>query len=202
MTFIYLLALLSPLFVILLGFKQRFTLLWWYAIAGLIIDNLGHFLKSAKIEHHWAGNIFLLAECILVSFYYRKIIFRNQIIFWIVVLSTTLFFITHTIYYSMRDMNMQAASLLYLIYMGFGIAGFYKLLHQPEIIYLGKSSFFIINAAFFIYASANFLLYLFGTYLRKNDFEFLVSIWGSFFMTINILHYFVIGIGLSKTKTK
>jgi hypothetical protein len=185
-----------------LGFKQRFTLLWFYAATGFITEIVTLYLLKHKYEYHWTGNIFILSEFVFISSFYRRYIFKNTTQLLIILLAGTTFFISNTIFNSIWILNLFGAGVFCIIYIIYGIRGFYELLQQPEIIYLRKSSFFIINMAFFIYSAANSLLFLFGSYLRQNDFDFLISIWGSFFISMNILHYLLIGIGLYKTKSE
>ncbi len=195
-----LLSLLSPLLTIVMGIKQRFTLLWYYAATGFIIDNTAQYLKLKNIEYHWPGNLFLLAEFLFISLFYKKHLYKSKTLFWGVTIPVFIFFILNTIYNSVFEFNMFGAGIFCLVYIIYGLLGFYQLLQRPVIIYLNKIPFFWINLAFFLYSSANCLLFLFGSYLRATDFQLLFTIWGIFFTSINILHYLLIGIALNKTK--
>lgn len=202
MTFITTLSIISPLFVLVAGWRQRFTLLWLYAAIGLINDLSGSFLIAYKYDHHWTGNVFVLLEFFFITLYYRKYIIQDRIIFFVITLGGSLFFICNTILNSVLDFNAFGAGVLCVIYIIYGLLGFYRLLQQPEIIYLSKSPLFLINVAFFLYSCASSLLLLFGPYLRENNFGLMVTIWGTFFISINIFRYLLIGIALYKTPKK
>ena len=199
-TILNILSLCSPLLAIVSGWRQRFTLLWFLAATGLIIDNLGVLLVYLKIDQHWAGNIFILAEFLFLSFYYKKYVYKRHYLFYIITGVTALLFIIYTIDNSIYHLNIVAAGILCAYYIFYSIVGFYIILRNLDHIYLNEQPFFWANLAVFTYASANFILFLSGSYLQKTNFRLLLEIWGTFFTSINIMHYLLIGISLYKTK--
>ncbi len=110
-------------------------------------------------------------------------------------------FVAHTVISSIFQMNFLGAGILCAVYIAYGIAGYLRMLRSPKIIYLNNSPFFWINTAFFLYAASNCLLFLFITYLKSEDIDLMMSVWGNYFTVVNILHYIFIGIGLYKIKT-
>jgi hypothetical protein len=187
--------------------------LWVYAATGLFCDCSAQYLKTNNHSYHWLGNIFLLLEFLFISFFYRDYIFKRKLFFQIIILTIPLIFILNTWVDSVTILNQFGAGvsliirfntfaggILCILYIAYGLLGFYHLLQNPDFTFLEKSPFFIVNVAFFLYASANCLLLLFASYLSKVNLEFLVNTWGNFFTTINILRYLLIGIALYKTK--
>lgn len=192
-------SLVSPLLVIILGWKQRFTLLWLYAGAGLLLDNLSYILKQAEFNYRLTGNIFVLVELACITAFYSKNVFKGSGVFLVIMSLSGLLFLLHSGLTSFFQLHFQDVGLLCAVYIALGVFGYYKMLQFPATAYLNNSPFFWVNTAFFLYASTNCLLFLFATYLSKESFILMLSIWGFFFTTINILRYLFIGIGLYKT---
>jgi hypothetical protein len=202
MLWLKLLSFLAPLSTLILGWRQRFTLLWLYAAAGLIIDNTSLLLKHYGLNYHITGNIFVLLELIIFSLFYHRGVFHRSRIFLLTMCTVAMLFVLHTLWNSVWEINFEGAGYLCVIYIAFGVLGYYNMLQKPEAIYLGRSPLFWINTGVFLYAAANSLLFLFITYLKEESFELVKSIWGLFFTSINILHYVLIGIGLYKMKPR
>lgn len=192
-------SLASPLFALIPGWRQRFSLLWLYAATGLIIDNTGVILKLYEIKPYLLGNIFVAAELVFISAYYRDKIFGTKTLFWTLTPTLITAFTVHTLANGFNELNTLGIGILCMFYMGYGLAGFLKMLKSPQTIYLNQSPFFWINTAFFLYAASNCLLFIFIIYLKTESPQFLTKIWANFFTVVNILHYIFIGIGLYKT---
>lgn len=192
----------APLITLVAGWKQRFTLLWIYAAAGLVIDNLGMLVRSLGFDQHFLGNIFFLIQLCVISAYYRKIVFRNVGIYFVITGILTVGFIAHTIWSSIWVVNFMAAGILCAIYLVYGILGYLSIIRNKAIISLRAEPLFWINTAFFIFAATTSLLFLFDTYLKSTSFELFMKVWLNFFTIINIMHYIFIGVGLYKTTSR
>lgn len=156
-------------------------------------------LKYNGINHHVNGNVFVLTELFCISFYYRDRIFPNRKIFAVLTVFLVSGFVAFTLLTTIFELNFLGAGMLCAVYVGYGVTGYLRILQNKEIIDLNVLPFFWINTAFFLSAASNCLLFLFATYLKRESFQLLIDIWGSFFVSINILHYIFIGIGLYKT---
>lgn len=200
MSILEIISLIAPAIALVVGWQRRFALLWFYAAVGLLLDNLGLLLKHVEINHHVSGNVFILAELLFISSYYRKHIFPIGNLFYVWTGFLVVGFVIHTICTDPLLLNFAGLGILCAIYTGYGIAGYLKLLRNREVTYLSNSSFFWINTAFFLYGTTCCLLFLFATYLQAESWELLLSIWLGFFTIVNILRYIFIGIGLYKTK--
>jgi len=198
--FLTIISLVAPVLTLLLGWRQRFSLLWFYAAAGLLLDNLSQLLKYWHLNHHIPLNVFVLAELICISFYYRRHVFSRSKLFLLFSGALAIGFVIHTLLTDPLVLNFTALGILCTIYIGYGIAGYLSMRGKSEITYLNNSPFFWINTAFFLYATTSCLLFLFATYLKSESWELLLSIWFGFYMIVNILRYIFIGIGLYKTK--
>lgn len=194
------LALTAGLWTIFIGWRQKFSLLWCYAAVGLICENSAELLKSCELNYRLPGNLFVLAELLFISFYYRDKIFPTKGMYYVMSITFAVGFAAHTIYNGIFQMNFIGLGVLCTVYIGFGIVGYLKLLKDSTITFLSNSPFFWINTAFFIYATSCCILFLFLTYLKETSYDLLISIWMWFFFAINILRYIFIGIGLYKTR--
>ncbi|RYD56594.1 MAG: hypothetical protein EOP56_11115 [Sphingobacteriales bacterium] len=199
MEIIKFLSIFSPLLALVAGYRRRFTLLWYYALAGLFFDLLLLVLKRGlEVNHLWAANLFVLTEFLLLTFYYREQLFKNRALFSSLVFLGSAFFITTTALKSIFAFNAIGASVFFLAYIIYGILGLYKMLQAQDELFLERSSFFWVNVALIIYASGNFLLFLFMDYLRQHDDKMLLMLWASTFQVLNIIKNMLLGIALSK----
>jgi hypothetical protein len=196
--FLFYLSLAAPLAAMLIGIRQRFTLLWFYAATGLLFDFLATFLKLQDLNNKWVANLFVLGEFVFISLYYKKEIFKISKLFIFFFCTVIAAFIAHTILRSVFDFNTFGYSLFCFIYLIYGFFGFYFLVKESKQIFLGKSSFFWANVAVFVYASSVFLLFLFRYYLQEKDQALFNTLWTTFYLVINIQRYVLIGIALNK----
>ncbi len=157
-------------------------------------------LRAYEIRPYVLGNIFLLAELICISLYYKRKLFTSSPKYLWIVACFALGFCIHTIYMGISNLNILGASVLCLFYIIHGLMGYLKLLRKPEELYLSRSTLFWISTSFFIYAASNCLVFLFATYLKRESYLLFMAVWGSFFTVVNILHYILIGVGLYKTE--
>ena len=183
----------------LLGLKQRFTLLWFYAATGFFIDLLSTSIKLAFHNNpNWLYNVFVLSEFLFISFFYRRIIFRNNYLFLFLTGGFALFFALQSVIYFPNNFNTFGASIFCAVYIVYGILGFYQLMKRQESLFLGNSFFFWANTGIFIYAASTFLIFLFRYYMQEKDDNLFNTIWKTFFMIVNIQRYLLIGIALYK----
>jgi hypothetical protein len=196
---LFVISLLSPLAAMLLGWKQRYTLLWFYPATGLFIDILSTLLKIGGLNHQWPANIFALSEFIFISLFYKKYIFEKNKSFRTLIFLIALLFSIQTIFRSVLDFNTFGYSLLCIIYIFYGLYGFYKIVKEARPISLTNSFFFWINAAVFLYATSVFILLLFRYFLQRNDPNLFNNLWTTFFFVINIQRYLLVGIGMNKS---
>ena len=179
------------------GIKKRFSLLWLYVLTGFFFDILVSVLKRMQMNRHGATNMFVLAEFLFISFYYKKKIFKSNIFFYVFVLSLTLFFLCNTLAKSLKDLNTFGYSIFLFTFILYGIVGLYRILKEQKMLFLEKSSFFWANVAFILYASGNFMLFLFKDYLNEKDIIAFHLLWTVSFITLNILKNLILAISLS-----
>jgi hypothetical protein len=175
--------------------------LWMYVLTGLFFDVLIMILKRGlHVNHYWAANAFMLSEFLLLSFFYRRKIFKSDRLFYFILLTLSLFFVADTLRRPVFTFNTFGCSIFYITYIGYSFAGMYALLREQKIMFLGSSYFFWANVAIIVYASGSFLLFLFRFYLLNRDIELLRLLWGTFFLPLNILKNIILGIALYKYK--
>ncbi|MEO5644377.1 MAG: hypothetical protein ABIQ40_03845 [Bacteroidia bacterium] len=195
MAFLYFLSIVSPLFVILFGIRHRFTLLWLYAAAGLITEILSFIVT----EKHLLGNAFLLIEFLLISFYFRKQIFKNNSLFSIITVCVSLYFILSTLNKPIDHLNLEDASVFCLIYILYGLMFFYSFLKKD----LSENSQVLlaelgVNIALFVYASGTLMIFLFSPVALKTENKLFIQIWYTVFLSLNIFRYTLIAFALYK----
>lgn len=198
MPLLLILSILSPLVAIIAGFGTRKqTLLWYYPLTGFVFDVTISFLKRGlHMSHKWPANIFILAEFILISCIYRKHLFRSRKAFILFVTGFSLAFTAHTLSYSLLEFNKTGSSIFTFIYIIYGIYGLYTILKKQDVIYLEKSWFFWLNVALIIYASGNFLLFLFRDYMVRENRELYLLLWKNVFLTLNIIKNLLLAVSL------
>lgn len=185
-----------PIFI---GIRHRFVLLWYYAIAGLFFDLLILLLKRVlHLNYSWAGNAFVLTEFVLITAYYSPHFFRRNKALWVLPAIPALYFVTTTWLNGIGKFNAIGASVFCFFFILYGIVGLYKMLQEQRVLFLERSSFFWVNVAFIIYASGNFLLFLFMDYLSQYNDRMLVVLWAASFLMLNIIKNILLGIALSK----
>jgi hypothetical protein len=195
--FFLVLSILSPVIPLTIGYKKRSTLLWIYPLVGLLFDLTIFLFKRVLLLHPgWLGNLYLLIEFIIISFLYRDKIFKTSKLFNVFVIVFSFFLLSHTLFSSVKSFNVVGASFSNFIYIVYGVLGFYHLLQKQEVLYLEKAWFFWLNTALIIYASGNFLLFLFMDYLMALDKEMFLKIWYSVFQLLNITKNLLIAVAL------
>ena len=190
-------SILSPLVPLLVGIKKRYSILWLYVFTGFFFDLLISILKRIPANRHWAANLFVLVEFLLISFYYKKKIFRSAIFFYSLIMILSAFFVCTTLAKILTDLNTFGYSIFLFIFILYGITGLYLILKEKKMLFIEKSSFFWANAAFILYASGNFLLFLFKDFMHEKNLLAFNLLWAVCFLTLNILKNLLLAIALS-----
>src|ERR1043166_926202 len=126
MPFIYIVSIASPLFPLIVGFRKRWSILWWYAllciVAELLTSSTKHFTQyDPKIF----ANPFLLLEYILLSVAYRKTVLHDNGMFYFVVPGLICIFLFHTMRGGFKEFNLVGASVFFFAYILYSLFGFY-----------------------------------------------------------------------------
>ncbi|CAN5904428.1 hypothetical protein BH11BAC7_BH11BAC7_04530 [soil metagenome] len=193
MIFLAAISVISPHFILIGCWRQKFTLLWFYAAAGFITEMLTFIVTEKQL----IGNAFLLVEFILVSLYYKKQVFKNITLFAIITTSVSLYFILSTLTKPFDYLNLEDASVFCLVYIIYGLMLFYKFLKKvPPENFQHQLSILGINIAIFVYASGALMLFLFSSLQLIQDKEDFYFLWGTLFPCLNIFRYSLIAIAL------
>jgi hypothetical protein len=202
MNAILIISITSSLVPIIVGiWKQHFNLLWYYATTGFLFDILNSYLKRvAHINNGLTANLFILSEFILFSFIYRRKLFKCNFFFIIFITALPVLFINDTLrgitHIIDTPFNMLWGSYFLIIYILFGVLGFYTIIKEQKIIILGRSSFFWLNVAVIIYSAGALLLFLFKPYLVKSNVDGFMQLWKNVFYIVNTIKYFLIAIAI------
>lgn len=194
-------SILSPLVALIVGNKEKKSLLWCFAATGLFFDLLINFTKRVlHYNSYWEGNLYVLIEFVLISFIYKPIIFKKANLFYPTVIGLAASFIIGTLYSGFWKFNTTGVSIFYFTYIIYGILGMYRLLFEQKYLFLGKERMFWVNCAFLIFGSCNFLLFLFTDYLMTTNSSLFKILWTSFFLMVNTTLNILLAIALSKKK--
>lgn len=143
------------------------------------------------------GNIFLIVEFLLLSFYFRKHIFKNRFLFLIITACISSWFVLRTLFKPINHLNLEDASLFCLVYVVYGLLYFYSLLKEEiqentneKLIELG------LNIAIFVYASGALMLFLFSPLELMQDSAQFIFLWQTLFWGLNIFKYSLIAVAL------
>lgn len=199
---LYFTSLLSPLVPIVAGWKTK-GILWLYVIVSLFFDVAVIFLKRGlHVPHHPVTNLFLLVEFALVSTVFKKQLGIPGKAFGVLTALPVLYFLFDTLRDNlyMRELNTVAGSYFYFIFIIFSLYGFYKIITKQEILLLEESPAYWINVTFLIYASGVCLLFVFKDYLKDNYPAIFATLWGIFFLSLNVIKNLILAIAISKQK--
>lgn len=195
------LSIFTPVFVLILGLKQRFSILWTYAALGFSFDVLGAILKYGYgYNNHWLSNVFVLSEFICFSIYFKHKHFSQSFLFPFFIILGAVAFSLQTGFNSLNDFNSYGYCLCCIYYTVICLYGFYKLLTNPASTFIHYSSGFWANAGIFIYASSLSLLFLYRYNLQGENLQLFNQLWIYLFLPLNIIKYLAIGISLKLQK--
>lgn len=201
MTPILVVSILSPLIPLITGMKKRLTLLWLYCLTGLAFElGITLFKRVFHINYLLPSNLYLLVECVFISFLFRKAVFHRALTFYLVLVSLCLFFVITTVSGSVFQLNHLGASVLSLSYIVFAMLCLYGILKEQRTVYLEENWLFWLAVAFILYSSGNVLIFLFRPYLIDRDYEVFRKLWFYLYLMLNILKNILIAVALYRFK--
>lgn len=195
----------SHLLPIYFGRKEK-TLLWWYAIAGLLFDLVSLVMRFIDMPVPGQGNLFIVIEFIIISQYYQKYALHRLNVFNYYILLVVLVFLVHTLFVREYDvairfdrlrLNLQGGAILYLHYIIYAMVGLYKMMQKPDNDFIERSQFFWANVAFLIYSSGVFFIFLFKDIISDADRVTIVMLWSYVFCGLNIIKNMLLAKSLS-----
>jgi hypothetical protein len=193
----------SPIVTLILGWKNKCTLLWLLVATGLLFDLLTTFVRRVLYFNHlWVANLSVVAEFVIISLIYRSILSAKLRVPLLFIISIAGIFSFFTLKNSIYTFNTVGASAFYLLYIIYSIAGFYFFLQDQQHIFLEKSSTFWTHTAFLIFGSGGVLILLFSDFIRTQDVAIFRILWAIVYALVNIIVNALIAIALTRTKSK
>jgi len=192
------LSVISPLLPIVVGVKKYKTLLWLYALAGLLFDItmlISDKNRNIPVNIDVIANTFLLIEFFLISTYFKGKILSNKIVFYVLFVFCFSIFVALLAIRSPLVLNNYGAAFFNLVYIGYSIAGFYFILKRQEVLFLGRSEFFWFCAAILLYFTGNFLIFLSDAYFQQTNAVLQMRVW-VFHNILNIMFSIMIAVAL------
>jgi hypothetical protein len=195
-------SILSPLYPIIAGRKNRNVILWWYAIADFTADISVFLLRMVFHSPYFglSGNIYHYLEFLFVVLAYQKFLNIKNIIVIPILLAGLTFFIIKLNQTSWILADTQVSAVFLFVYLLLSLFGFYSILKEKKIIFIERSTFFWVNVAFLIYSSGDIILLIFTDYLRNYNDKLYIILFSTFYLLINILKNTLLGVALSRRK--
>ncbi len=173
-------SIFAPMISIIWGTKKQYSLLWFYAITGLLFDVLiSIFLIHDPIKKPIA-NIFILVEFVFISAFYINQLKNNKKLLRTIagiVILFELITIGLDVENNLLKFNSITAALYCLIYVLYAILGFYQIISEHRTVFLERSSFFWVNVSWIIYASGVLFLLLYDKYFNDHNKLVIVKLW-------------------------
>jgi hypothetical protein len=178
-TFIVFLSSLSALPAVLVGFKRRTHLFWWYCLSSLTADASNIILSKLHIPCGFTTNIFLLLEWLLIGTYLTNALFEHQPakIRQAGVALIGLGFAGWSLAHGFNTPSYSGATVLYCTYIGLLLACLHKIMRDSEYLQLEKSPLFIFCAIFLLYTSGIMTLLVIVNYLDVHNPRLGVQLW-------------------------
>ena len=192
-----------PLIPLFLGIKKRATLLWLYALTGLLFDVLISLLLKGYLYKTIAVTILFLLEFTFISIYYIKKTNKTNSLFAKSVIGTVaIVFLFYNLFntdfhHLEKGIKISGAIFFYTSYIVYALTGFYTIIKAKKIVFIEKSSFFWANVAFLIYGSGMFFLLLCNDFLTITNAPILNNLWVPITSSINILEFLVLTLALT-----
>lgn len=200
--FLFFLVLLTPLFPLVLGYKQKSKLLWIYIFVAFLMDLVLCFLFL--FVHHYVvliTNVELLTDFIFISAIYRKLIFSNQLMFQIFIAVLSILFIVYTYYKYQKVTNGMAGAVFFALFTFYSINNLYESLRNIKYQRITDNPDFWRDIAILFWGSGIFLIMLTKDYLCKFDSYVYMIIYYLFYKSLTALKNILLGISLSKTQS-
>lgn len=181
----------SFLIPLLVGFKNRKTILWLYILTGFVFDIGLMLLKRVfHIDIFPLANVYVLAEFLLLFLYYYLSIGRQYHHFFLVTLLIAALYIIQTLVNGIDKRNGIGAASFYALYLVYALLGFYTISKKHQYQLITSSAFFWANVAVLLGSSGRVILFLFEDYLivhQQTHLGYLWVVYRMFNVLINVL---------------
>ncbi|MFN6379560.1 MAG: hypothetical protein ACK4WD_09805 [Flavobacteriales bacterium] len=191
----------SPFLAALIANKARRNILWFYLIFGGLAELLGGLLKH-RLEWHYEflANTYISGEIVFYMTFFYQNLFRKKFksyLIAVVLIWQGLFWID-TFNESKLVMNTSALGLNCLIYTLLSMLTYRMILIRQEDEKLSQNPVFWINTGIFLCSAGGCLFFILLDRVEKENIQFLIMLWMSFYCIINMIRYLFIGIGLNR----
>ncbi len=176
---------LAPVPLLILGWRRR-RLLALYGLAGLLSDLLMLALTSSGY-HMAVANLFLATEFVMLSLYFSRML-RAPGQFSIIIFIVPVLFAVHTFSASFTELNLLGASVLCILYVGYALAGYYRVLQAAPVPHTETRELFWASTALLFYAAGVCLFFLFYASALSTS-PAAPLFWIAFFLIANTAKY-------------
>lgn len=178
--------------------REKRSVLWFYMLFSFLIDTYAFVLVQLEKELHWLSNIFILIEFFLVTVYFIRNVFPERWAgtLYICVTIISACFIINTYRLSIWKTNLHDAALFHALYIIYCLYGLYKVISEIKFVMIESNPLFIFCTAILLYASGNFVYFLFDSELVKIYKDEVTELWKIWHNPLNTLKNALIGYGL------
>lgn len=190
-----------PLFIVIYTFRSRKHHLWVYVLFGGLAEVISAIIKFGfKMPMDGVANIYLIGELIAYTYFFKdQLLPKMNLKVYALGIMCWIFLLAMVTYESFwNSMNMMAIALNCFIFISFSLLVYRKMLLDQLYVKISENPNFWFNTGIFIYAAGGCLFFLLLDQVVKEDTQFLIALWLTFYCVINLLRYAFIGIGLNR----
>jgi hypothetical protein len=154
-------------------------LLWYYAWFSFLADVTSLVLYQVGISSSITGNLFYVAEIVLIGMYFSQKLFSGRLQSFFQVLSFGIagWFVVDSIDTWQHRVEWKDIALALALFVFFCLLGLYKVISNIEHFKIERSPLFTFSAAFLLYASYTLVLMLFADHFRQAPKELRQQLW-------------------------
>jgi hypothetical protein len=179
-------SILSPLLPLVLGWKSRRSLIWYYAAMSLSFDLLVSLLKRVfHLPHHGISDLFMMAEYVVFSTIFLRLLGAKGNRFWLLLIVPGALYLIHYFWTGKADGDLTGEAALYVLFIIYCLAGFRRLLDSPTERFVTRLPQFWFYTGILLYCSGTVVIFLSKDFMRSYNDPFFLMLWGTVYCLLN-----------------
>ena len=175
--------------------------MWFYLFLGGLSELVGFFLKHDYAWHYeFSSNIYISCEIVfyMTYFYYNLFSGKYKRLLILLVLIWQVLFWIDTFVQPKFVMNTSALGINCILYTLLSMLTYREILIRQEFEKLTSNPTFWINTGIFLCSAGGCLFFVLLEKVEKENIDFLIMLWMTFYCLLNLIRYIFIGIGLNR----
>lgn len=175
--------------------------MWFYLLSGGVAELIGGLLKHDFVWYYeLTANIYISFEIIFYMWFFYINLFNKKYKYYLIsgVFFWQVCFWIDTFRQPVLLMNDAGLGLNCLIYAFLAMLTYRQILIRQEYDRLSKSPAFWINTGIFLCSAGGCLFFVLLDEVEKENIDFLIMLWMTFYCLLNMIRYTFIGIGLNR----